>query len=254
MIVNALITGFESIGFISLIMVLVFYLFAVLGVSMFSVNDPWHFGKLDRAMLTLFRIATYEDWTDVMYINILGCDMWGYNGDDSLPNGSECTNPKGKGPLAALYFVVFAMISAMVLLTLFVGVVSTSMDEAGEKAKKKLQLEKAVDEYGKKCDIPRGVITRWRKLFVMLDADDSGSLDSEEIKVGFVRIGVLGQHFNMGQFFIELETEKIIEHSDELNIHDFVKFMHEFGNRSKQVSPISEAADEAYGKINVDDL
>jgi hypothetical protein len=65
----------------------VFYLFAVLGVSMFRANDPWHFGKLDRAMLTLFRVATYEDWTDVMYINILGCENWNYNGDDNLPKG-----------------------------------------------------------------------------------------------------------------------------------------------------------------------
>lgn len=115
--------------------ILVFYLFAVLGVSMFGRNDPWHFGKLDRAMLSLFRIATYEDWTDIMYINIFGCDLWNYNSDDSLPSSSMCEHPDGKGAIAAIYFVVFAMISAMVLLTLFVGVVSTSMDAAGEKAK-----------------------------------------------------------------------------------------------------------------------
>ena len=45
---------------------LVFYLFAVLGVVLFGTNDPWHYGSLHRAMLTLFRVSTFEDWTDVM--------------------------------------------------------------------------------------------------------------------------------------------------------------------------------------------
>jgi hypothetical protein len=51
---------------------------------------------------------------------------------------SDCDHSKGKGFLAAIYFVVFVIIASMVLLTLFVGVVSTSMDEAGAKAKKQV--------------------------------------------------------------------------------------------------------------------
>ena len=31
-------------------------------------------------MLTLFRCATLEDWTDVMYINMYGCHKYGYTG------------------------------------------------------------------------------------------------------------------------------------------------------------------------------
>jgi hypothetical protein len=234
MIVNALISGFESIGFISLIMLLVFYLFAVLGVSMFRANDPWHFGELHRAMLTLFRIATYEDWTDVMYINILGCEKWGYSGDDSLPRGSDCDKSQGKGLLAAIYFVIFAIISAMVLLTLFVGVVSTSMDEAGAKAKKQLELENAVIAFGQEKGIPKGVLSRWRRLFSMLDADEGGTLDSEEVKHGFVCVGVIQSDFSIMKLFQELEKEGHIEHSDELSILDFAKFMFEFNKKTQQ--------------------
>ena len=43
------------------------FLFAILGMSLFAENDPFHFGKLHYAMLSLFRICTFEDWTDVMY-------------------------------------------------------------------------------------------------------------------------------------------------------------------------------------------
>jgi hypothetical protein len=47
-------------------------------------------GKLHYAMLSLFRICTFEDWTDIMYTNIYGCKQWGYSGDDSLPKHKEC--------------------------------------------------------------------------------------------------------------------------------------------------------------------
>jgi hypothetical protein len=31
------------------------YVFAVIGVTIFKKNDPFHFGSLDRALLSLFR-------------------------------------------------------------------------------------------------------------------------------------------------------------------------------------------------------
>ena len=46
--------------------------YAVLGVSVFGKNDPIHMGTLHIAFLTLFRCATLEDWTDVMYIAMQG--------------------------------------------------------------------------------------------------------------------------------------------------------------------------------------
>ena len=49
-----------------MILVLFFYLFSILGIMLFRDNDDFHFGTLFKAMLTLFRIATFEDWTDVM--------------------------------------------------------------------------------------------------------------------------------------------------------------------------------------------
>jgi len=58
--------------YIGMLLMLLFYLFAVLGVSVFGLNDPIHFGSLHMAFITLFRCATLEDWTDVMYINMYG--------------------------------------------------------------------------------------------------------------------------------------------------------------------------------------
>mmetsp|Transcript_31317 Transcript_31317/g.91062 ORF Transcript_31317/g.91062 Transcript_31317/m.91062 type:complete len:464 (+) Transcript_31317:889-2280(+) len=249
MIVNALITGLESIGFISFIMTLVFYLFAVLGVTLFQRNDPWHFGKLDRAMLSLFRIATFDDWTDIMYINILGCKNWGYSGDDSLPTSDMCDHSSRGGVAAAAFFIGFTILSAMVLLTLFVGVVSTSMNAAGEKARKRLKLEEAIDKYANFEKIPKGAVSRWRRVFTMLDLDESGTLDLDEIKVGFVELGVLERQYNLARLLSEMEQRGQIERSDELDTYQFVRFMVEFSRRSAQLAPNSDRAEKHYDGI-----
>ena len=64
--VTALIKGVQSIGYIGTIMFIFFYVFGIVAWMMFKDNDPWHFSNVLHAMLTLFRCATFEDWTDVM--------------------------------------------------------------------------------------------------------------------------------------------------------------------------------------------
>jgi voltage-gated sodium channel len=73
-IVTGLVKGLKSVKYIMLLMCLVFYLYAVLGVSTFRKNDPFHFGGVGMAMLTLFRIATLDNWTMVWYLTNYGCD------------------------------------------------------------------------------------------------------------------------------------------------------------------------------------
>jgi voltage-gated sodium channel len=70
--------------YVILLMLLIFYLYAVMGVYFFRRNDPFHFGSLGVAMLTLFRVSTLEDWADVMYINIYGCNS-GHDGVQQVP-------------------------------------------------------------------------------------------------------------------------------------------------------------------------
>ena len=127
-IVVALINGIGSISYIGVIMVMVFYLFSIVSIIFFRDNDPWHFGDLHNAMLTLFRCATLEDWTDVVYINWYGCNHYGYAGMETLCTCNDCGYW-----WAPLYFVFFTVIAALVLLTLFIGVVTTSMEEATNK-------------------------------------------------------------------------------------------------------------------------
>ena len=75
MIIMGLVGGLKSIGYILLLLGLVFYMFAILGFFFFARNDPYHFGRLTSALLTLWRASTLEDWTDIMYIGIWGCKV-----------------------------------------------------------------------------------------------------------------------------------------------------------------------------------
>ncbi|CAM9828763.1 unnamed protein product, partial [Choristocarpus tenellus] len=93
---------------------------------LFKTNDPWHFGSLHISMITLFRCSTLEDWMDVLYINMWGSPhRYGYDGIDIKP----CNDPQPMGWWSPIYFIVFTVVAALVLLTLFIGVVTTSMDQ-----------------------------------------------------------------------------------------------------------------------------
>lgn len=138
--------GLGSVVYISMLWLLVLYLYGVVGVTLFAENDPFHFGHLPMAMLTLFRCTTLEDWTDVMYINYYGCDAYdsglyapadrvsrikGWAG--SIFNGFDCVNPSTSPThkwAVVLYFISFTFITTFTVLSLFVGAVVMGMIEA----------------------------------------------------------------------------------------------------------------------------
>eukprot|EP00949_MAST-11_sp_MAST-11-sp1_P000868 g868.t1 len=126
-LVMGLLASLSSIGYIGVLLLLAFYLFAVLGVGMFGENDPVHMGTLHIAILSEFRAATLEDWTDLMYISMYGCEYYGYEGMMHL-----CVNSQPQGTAAALFWVAFVILSSMMILNLFIGVIASSMEDAKE--------------------------------------------------------------------------------------------------------------------------
>lgn len=129
-LVGALLKSIPAMGYVSALLLLLFYIYAVAAVFFFSGNDPIHFETLQLSMLSLFRVVTLEDWTDIMYINMYGCDEYGY----SATSMQTCSSPEAQPLLAALFFVTFVLIGTMVFLNLFIGVIMTGMDEARNEA------------------------------------------------------------------------------------------------------------------------
>ncbi len=128
-LVSALLKSIPSMGYVGILLGLLFYVYAVAGVFFFSGNDPMHFGDLPLSALTLFRVVTLEGWTEILYINMYGCDRVGYDGMAEM-----CKQPEATPSLAVAYFVSFVLLGTMVVLNLFIGVIMNGMDEAQAEA------------------------------------------------------------------------------------------------------------------------
>lgn len=109
LLVGALFKSFSSMGYVGLLIGLMFYIYAVAGVHLFGGHAAAQFGRLDLAMMTLFQIITLDNWSDLF------------------------SAAKGASPLAAaVYFVSFILLGTMIMLNLFIGVIMNSMSEMHE--------------------------------------------------------------------------------------------------------------------------
>ncbi|MGI9241123.1 MAG: ion transporter [Verrucomicrobiales bacterium] len=126
-LVAAILRSLPSMFYVTLLLSLLFYIYAVLGVILFRENDPVHFGNLWTSLLSLFRVVTLEDWTDIMYLQMHGSDA--YDGYNQSTQGLELT-PKAQPLVGALYFVSFVLLGTMVMLNLVIGVIINGMDSA----------------------------------------------------------------------------------------------------------------------------
>ncbi len=128
LIVGALIKSVPSIAYIGVLLMLFFYVFAVLAVSFFGQNDPFRFGNLQISLLTLFQIVTMENWVELMHTQMYGCDQFGY--DDAIKH--LCTAPQASPVGAPAFFVIFIVLGTMIILNLFIGVIMKGMEEMQE--------------------------------------------------------------------------------------------------------------------------
>ncbi|MBR9760189.1 ion transporter [bacterium] len=131
-LVSALLKSLPSMVYVSLLLFLLFYVYGVAGVLFFGANDPVHFGHLGDALLSLFRIVTLEDWTDVMYLQIYGSDIYqGYNlSAADLAANYPPLEPQAQPILGVIYFVSFVLLGTMIMLNLVIGVIVNGMDDA----------------------------------------------------------------------------------------------------------------------------
>jgi voltage-gated sodium channel len=124
LLVGALLKSIPSIGYISVLLLLHFYIYACIGSFLFQGNDPHHFGSLHRTMLSLFQVCTLEGWNEIMNIQLYGSDVWAF---DSMP--IHATAPEAFPLIAPIYFISFILFGTMIVLNLFIGVIMNGMAE-----------------------------------------------------------------------------------------------------------------------------
>mgnify|MGYP001947655941 FL=1 len=117
-LINSLLKAIPRMGYIALLMFIIFYIYAAMGSMFFASVDEVLWGDVAISMLTLFRVATFEDWTDVMYAT-----MEAY-------------------PMSWIYYLTFIFLTAFVFLNMMIGAILEVMSEE-QNAK---QAQKAHDE------------------------------------------------------------------------------------------------------------
>jgi voltage-gated sodium channel len=136
-LVSALLKSIPSMGYVSLLLLLVFYVYGVAAVFLFGQNDPFRFGNLPRALVTLFQVATAEDWSTTLYTQMYGCAQHGYEGREAA-----CVMPSARPVLAPIFFISFILIGTMIILNLFIGVIMNSMAQAQAESEEHAELDR----------------------------------------------------------------------------------------------------------------
>jgi voltage-gated sodium channel len=124
-LIGALLKSIPSMGYVIMLLALLFYVYAIIGVFVFGGKDPMHFGNLHHALVTLFKVLTLEGWTEIMNTHLYG----------NYSNGKE--EITSLWPF--LYFASFILLGAMIIMNLFIGVIMTSMEESQNEIEQELQ-------------------------------------------------------------------------------------------------------------------
>lgn len=88
------------------LMVVIFYIAAVMATGLFGEVKPEFFGHLGRSLFTLFQVMTLESWSMGVVRPVMEAQ-----------------------PMAWLFFVPFILIATFTVLNLFIGVIVSTMNE-----------------------------------------------------------------------------------------------------------------------------
>lgn len=108
-LLNAFLSAIPRMGYVSLLMFIIFYIYAAMGSIFFAQINPELWGNITISMLTLFRVATFEDWTDVMYETM------------------------ATYPLSWMFYLTFIFVVAFVFLNMMIGIVVETLQTEHER-------------------------------------------------------------------------------------------------------------------------
>lgn len=117
-IVQSLLQSLPSIGWISLLLVVVFYVFAVMGTQLFGRTFPEWFGSLGETYFTLFQVLTLESWSMGIARPVME-----------------------KFPMAYLFFVPFVLLTSFVVLNVFIAVIVGAMSDVREEERQSIEAK-----------------------------------------------------------------------------------------------------------------
>ncbi|TVZ39143.1 voltage-gated sodium channel [Alteromonadaceae bacterium 2753L.S.0a.02] len=104
-LIVSLLKALPQLGYVMLLMFIIYYIYAAIGSTFFEEINPKLWGDVAISMLTLFRVMTFEDWTDVMYETM---EVYA---------------------LSWIYFLSFIFFTAFAFLNMVIGIVVNVMEK-----------------------------------------------------------------------------------------------------------------------------
>jgi voltage-gated sodium channel len=108
-VVGALLSAIPGLMSIALVLMLVFYVFAVIATHLFGPQFPEWFGHLGRSLYTLFQVMTLESWSMGIARPVME-----------------------KVPYAWAFFIIFILIATFTMLNLFIAIIVNAMQSFQE--------------------------------------------------------------------------------------------------------------------------
>ncbi|MDP1983179.1 MAG: ion transporter [Sulfuritalea sp.] len=108
-VVGALLAAIPGLGSIAMVLLIVYYVFAVIATKLFAAAHPEWFGDLGRSLYTLFQIMTLESWS----MGIARPVMENF-------------------PYAWTFFVPFILVATFTMLNLFIAIIVNAMQSYTE--------------------------------------------------------------------------------------------------------------------------
>ncbi len=140
-IISAIGKSLPGISWTALLLVIIYYIFAIIGVTQFGETFPDWFGNIPKAMYTLFQVMTLESWS--MGISRPVMEVYGY---------------------AWAYFVPFVLTSAFVMMNVVVGIVVNAISEVAEMNRKDEHEENGTTDIKEELDAVREHLAKLEEL------------------------------------------------------------------------------------------
>ena len=150
-LLETVIEALPQVGNLGLLFLLLFFVFAALGVELFGtvkctsekkcegLGRHASFESFGIAWLTLFRVATGDNWNGIMKDALRDCQMFQdesmsrHRNDELHDDHEECTeNCCISGIIAPIYFVIFVMLAQFTLVNVVVAVLMRHLEESNE--------------------------------------------------------------------------------------------------------------------------
>ncbi len=103
-VIGALLGSIPGLSSIALVLLLIYYVFAVIATNLFGATFPQWFGGIGESLYTLFQVMTLESWSMGIVRPVM----------EVHPN-------------AWMFFIVFILIATFTMLNLFIAIIVNAM-------------------------------------------------------------------------------------------------------------------------------